>query len=86
MNFECDKCGACCRHLSLFGKEYAWLNDGSGKCKYLDNKTSLCTIYEIRPIICRVDEGYYRHFNHISIEEYLKITENACKSLKNIKI
>lgn len=50
--FKCDCCGACCRHLNLSAL-YAELDRGDGTCKYLSG--NLCSIYEKRPLLCRVD-------------------------------
>lgn len=53
--FECDKCGECCRNLNK-SSLYDELHDGDGICKYL--KGNICSIYDKRPILCRVDESY----------------------------
>ena len=82
LNFSCSHCGACCQQLELFGTKYKWLDKGNGICRYFDCKTSLCLIYNIRPLICRVDAGYYLYFSHISYEKYIKYTNIICKFLK----
>jgi Fe-S-cluster containining protein len=43
--FICQKCGECCRRLSVagFGKP----------CIHLNSETNLCTIYDRRPAECR---------------------------------
>ena len=51
-NFKCDKCGACCRQLNLFGEMYKWLDNGDGICYYLNRSSNVCTIYSHLPIIC----------------------------------
>lgn len=81
--FRCLKCGECCRNLNL-NKIFNNLDRGDGTCKYL--KGNLCTIYENRPIICRVDESYDVLFKgKISKEEYYKLNYAVCKGLsKNI--
>lgn len=56
MNFNCDKCGLCCRSLKKFGELYADLDDGSGVCKFFDKTSNLCTIYDMRPLKCRVED------------------------------
>ena len=53
--FKCDKCGECCRHLNE-SDLYIELDRGDGVCKYLDG--NLCSIYENRPLHCRIDESY----------------------------
>lgn len=80
--FICDKCGLCCQHLRDFGELYQDLDDGSGSCKYYDCETGLCSIYDKRPLKCRVEEGYAAYFNSISFSEYLAKTRLGCRYLK----
>lgn len=78
MQFNCDKCGACCKNLP----PGIPLNRGDGVCKYLEN--NLCTIYETRPDICRVGTLYDRFFkDKMTEEEYIKLTHETCDILKN---
>ncbi len=78
--FVCDKCGMCCRNLRLSAL-YAELDDGTGVCKYL--KGNLCSIYEKRPLLCRVDECYELFFKStMSKDEFYKLNYNVCKHLK----
>ncbi len=78
--FECNCCGCCCRNLSK-SKLYADLDRGDGTCKYLTD--NLCSIYEERPLLCRVDECYELFFkDSISIAEYYKLNMDMCKKLK----
>lgn len=79
--FKCDKCGCCCKHLDKI--IYADLNRGDGICKYLvDN---LCSIYDNRPLLCRVDASYEIYFkDSISIEDYYRQNYAACKKLKEM--
>ena len=82
--FPCDKCGECCKHLnkSLLYKE---LDRGDGSCKYLDG--NLCSIYEKRPLLCRVDECYERFFKEtFSLSEYYQMNKSVCISLKQNKL
>lgn len=80
--FKCDMCGACCRHLDL-SPLYQELNRGDGVCKYLNG--NLCSIYEKRPDLCRIYEGYMLFFKDLmSLDEYYEKTQEACKILKNI--
>ena len=76
-------CGECCRNLRL-SELYAELDDGTGKCKYLDcNK---CSIYNERPLLCRVDESYEAYFkNTMSKEDYYRLNYESCKELKRRK-
>jgi hypothetical protein len=78
--FECDACGHCCRNLDK-SSIYSELDRGDGTCKYLVG--DLCSIYENRPLICRVDESYEKFFKDImSLEEYYKLNCEACIRLK----
>ena len=56
-NFPCSQCGACCRHVDL-SELTAYLNRGDGVCRYYDQITHLCTIYDSRPEVCRIDQFY----------------------------
>lgn len=78
--FFCEKCGECCKHLDR-SDLYKDLDRGDGVCKYL--KQNICSIYNKRPIICRVDESYYSFFKgQISLEDYYKLNYDACNKLK----
>lgn len=77
--FECKKCGECCRNLNL-SSQYSDLDRGDGVCKYLTG--NLCSIYESRPIKCRVDLCYDLHFkNYMTKEEYYTLNYQACNKL-----
>lgn len=79
--FNCSKCGCCCRHLDR-SELYKDLDRGDGVCKYLED--NICSIYETRPLICRVDDCYDRIFSElISKEEYYSLNEEACKILQD---
>ena len=82
MMFECERCGCCCRRVGevFFAKSMA-LSDGC--CKYFDKKTNLCTIYEERPIFCRVDE-YYEKFlsDKITREEFYRQNKEICRQFQ----
>lgn len=78
--FKCNQCGCCCRNLE--GSDlYAELDRGDGICKYLNG--NLCSIYEKRPLLCRIDDCYERYFkSQYSLEEYYDLNYKACKVLK----
>lgn len=81
--FTCDRCGECCRHLER-SSIYAELNRGDGVCKYLTGNR--CSIYEDRPLLCRVDECYEVYFSkQYTYEEYEKLNYEACNLLKKEK-
>lgn len=78
--FECNCCGECCRNLDK-SDIYNELNRGDGVCKYLDG--NVCSIYEDRPLMCRVDECYDIFFKeHYTKEEYYKLNYEVCKKLQ----
>lgn len=81
MMFSCDQCGECCRHLNL-SPLYQELDRGDGVCRFL--KGNLCSIYQSRPLLCRVDESYEAYFQHfISREEYDRLNYEACANMKS---
>ena len=80
MMFQCDRCGCCCRNLHK-SEIYAELDRGDGVCKYLLG--NLCTIYERRPLFCRVDECYELFFSEDMIrEDFYKLNMAECEKLK----
>lgn len=81
--FKCDQCGECCRNLQK-SPIYNELHNGNGVCRYL--KGNICTIYENRPLLCRVDEYYGLMLkDQLSYEEYLELNYKYCKELKNLR-
>jgi uncharacterized protein len=81
--FICSKCGKCCRNVNK-SNLYKTLDRGDGQCMFLEEYTNLCSIYDTRPVICRVDEMYKLEFNHLlTKEEYYNLNYKACKILRN---
>ncbi len=81
MMFKCSQCGECCRHLDR-SELYRELDRGDGVCRYLSG--NLCSIYENRPLLCRIDESYDKYFSEIyTRDEYYRLNEQACKSLQS---
>ncbi|NOW85869.1 hypothetical protein B0H39_003750 [Clostridium beijerinckii] len=79
--FFCDKCGECCRNLNK-SPLYDNLHDGSGVCKYLEG--NICSIYDERPILCRVNESYNIFFKDaMTLDKYYKLNYEFCMKLKN---
>lgn len=76
--FECDKCGECCRHLKGISI-YAELDRGDGICKYL--KGNLCSIYEDRPLFCRIDDCYEQFFKSNTL--VMSFTNSTMKYVTN---
>lgn len=78
--FKCEHCGCCCRNLdkSLI---YASLDRGDGSCKHLVG--NYCSIYEDRPMLCRVDECYDKYFSQLmNRQDYYRINKQACDNLR----
>ena len=84
-DFHCSRCSVCCRSLREFGGMYDDLDDGTGTCRYLDQKAGLCTIYDRRPDKCRVREGYQTYGAGLSYEEYLRLTYEGCRKLRELR-
>lgn len=81
--FKCDHCGCCCRNLDK-SSLYASLDRGDGICKYLIGND--CSIYENRPLLCRVDESYEQLFSNVmSREHYYQINRDACNNLRKLE-
>ncbi len=82
--FNCDMCGLCCRNLDK-SEIYRELDRGDGICKYLQGNR--CSIYEDRPLLCRVDESYEYYFaDKYTLEEYYALNYEVCKKLKEGKL
>lgn len=80
--FQCDRCGICCKKVYK-SSLYSYLDRGDGTCRYFDDQSKLCTIYEKRPEICNVDRSYDRFFSDkYSLNEYYQMNYYACGTLK----
>jgi Fe-S-cluster containining protein len=78
--FKCDCCGECCRNLDK-SDLYKELNRGDGVCKFL--MENLCSIYDNRPLLCRIDDSYDIYFkDRYTKEEYYKLNYEVCKKLQ----
>ena len=79
--FKCSKCGECCKNLAS-SYIYKDLDRGDGVCKYLDGV--LCSIYDQRPLKCRIDECYTKIFyKFMSKAEYYNSNYASCNLLKH---
>lgn len=80
MMFPCSHCGCCCRNLDKSAL-YSELNRGDGVCRYLCGND--CTIYEDRPLLCRIDDCYECFFKqYMNLEEYYQKNQEICKRFK----
>ena len=83
--FDCDKCGLCCMNIDK-SDIYSDLDRGDGVCKYYNELSHLCNIYDNRPDICNIDKMYEIYFcTTIAKEDYYQMNYNACKQLKKNK-
>lgn len=81
--FNYDCCGCCCRNIYK-SELYCDLDRVDGTCKYLTG--NLCSIYDNRPLICRVDECYELFFKDtMKLDEYYKLNMKEFRKLKKIK-
>lgn len=83
MMFPCNQCGCCCRHLDK-SPLYSELDRGDGVCKFLSG--NLCSIYERRPLLCRIDECYDAYFSEtMDKDEFYKLNLIECKKLQKME-
>lgn len=82
--FPCTQCGACCRHVNL-SELTEYLDRGDGICCHYDLDSKLCSIYERRPEICRIDAFYQKHLKEqFTWNEFVELNLIACKQLENL--
>lgn len=74
MSFDCVQCGACCRKVGDLSRT---LDRGDGVCRHLTAE-NLCAVYEIRPLLCRVDEAKPAC---VSLPDWHAMNKDACKKL-----
>ena len=59
---------------------YKDLDRGDGVCKFLNG--NLCSIYEQRPLLCRVDESWEKIFStEMSREDFYELNYKGCNAL-----
>ena len=79
--FKCDRCGECCKNLNK-SNLYDELHNGDGICRYLIG--NLCSIYETRPLLCRIDESYEILFKKtMTKSKFYELNYKFCNELKN---
>lgn len=79
--FPCNQCGSCCRHIYL-AEETQFLDRGDGTCRHYDESGKSCSIYEHRPLVCRVEQYYDTHYAHFySWDEFIELNLTACSML-----
>lgn len=81
MSFPCTRCGLCCKAIHKVA-ELSDYHDGDGICRYYSERAG-CVIYETRPLVCRIDEGYELFFrDRISHSEYYAKNAECCNALQ----
>lgn len=79
--FPCNGCGKCCQHVSN-NEETAWLDRGDSVCRHFDEEAKRCTIYESRPLVCRVEAYYDKYLSdRFSWVEFIDINLSICRKL-----
>lgn len=78
--FPCTQCGLCCQNVGQIEALQSF-DRGDGTCKYLEGK--MCSIYETRPDVCRVDLMFERYFSEFYDREvYDQKNLEVCKQLQ----
>ncbi|PJG83341.1 YkgJ family cysteine cluster protein [Caviibacterium pharyngocola] len=79
--FPCTACGKCCQRVNN-SEQTAFLDRGDGVCKHFDMETKLCSIYETRPLVCRVEDYYKAHLAHLySWDDFVEMNIQICNRL-----
>ncbi|MBH2029245.1 MAG: YkgJ family cysteine cluster protein [Moraxellaceae bacterium] len=81
IKFPCTACGKCCRKVG-FSSQTQFLDRGDSVCRYFNEKTNLCNIYEDRPIVCRIQDYYKTYLSsQIGWIDFIEINQEICKKL-----
>lgn len=79
--FPCNQCGQCCRNVYL-AEVTNHLDRGDGACRHYDDQSKLCSIYETRPDICRVELQYDRNYSsQYSWTQFVELNQQVCQAL-----
>ena len=80
--FPCTQCGECCRRVSV-SEVTRPLDRGDGVCRHFDEPTNGCTIYETRPLTCRVDAYYEAHLrDQIALPAFYRLNAELCNAMQ----
>lgn len=80
--FPCTSCGECCKNVHL-SEHTAYLDRGDGICHHFDEASKRCSIYEHRPLICRVEDYYHQFLTEAyTWDEFVKINLDICHTLQ----
>jgi Fe-S-cluster containining protein len=76
--FPCTQCGICCNSLAQ-SATYQELDRGDGTCLHFNEQNGLCSIYETRPLLCRIDDMYEGFFaKEMSKMQYITANIMLC--------
>jgi len=65
--------------------ETAFLDRGDGVCRHLDEQQHLCTIYDERPLVCRVEDYYLKNLSSVvSWEAFVELNVQICDELQRL--
>jgi Fe-S-cluster containining protein len=82
--FPCTKCGICCKSLKSHNL-YEKMDRGDGVCIHFNELESLCSIYEDRPSICRIDDMYEQFFlEKMTKEDYFIVNAVLCYEAQEV--
>ena len=82
--FPCSGCGLCCQKISNIPelKDY---DLGNGICKYFDNISLNCKIYDSRPDICRVDKMFeIKYYKEFTKKEFYLLNAKVCNEMQEL--
>ena len=80
--FPCNCCGECCKHIDVVS-ELRMFDRGDGVCKFLQ-RDNRCSIYSVRPSVCRGKFVYEEYFSHLSVKEFHDMMYKFCDRLREI--
>jgi Fe-S-cluster containining protein len=64
---------------------YSELHQGNGICRYFDSENKNRSIYQDRPLLCRIDEEYPVLFSKdYSLKEYYALIQESCSYLQSL--
>lgn len=80
MDFPCIACGLCCQALTE--ETLPSLYSGSNVCRHFDSERGLCSNYDDRPLICRVEDSWKRTYKSVMSEkEFYLMNLDCCMQL-----
>lgn len=83
MDFGCTGCGACCKRIGTVIKEaqavgFPYGVNEKGWCEKL-GENGLCTVYENRPDMCKIEKAFEQQIGKTKKEVYLE-NAKACNT------